>query len=303
MSSWLYNAIHQATYPKHSIIGVLKRQLGGQQPGRSMKIVHASDVTKVDFCPRRWALFDLFEKEAQPQYVATAMDVTYQMGFHAETLVVEEWAGDAVVGNWKCRWCDEQRSMVPKPSGYCKVVPESAIPIRRHWWKHLQMVVEAPEYGIQGGIDALFNIGAPQLTITEVKTMNPTEFEAIVAPLPEHRLRTNLYMWILANSKHPFKDKINVQEARVLYISRGYGKLNAEWNEILPFKEFVVKRNDLDLNEFLKRAKALKVFRDQGLMPSGICATALDKIAKSCSVCAPCFSGKYSAGKYPPKVE
>jgi hypothetical protein len=35
----------------------------------------------------------------------------------------------------------------------------------------------------------------------------------------------------------------------VLYISRGYGKLNAEWNEILPFKEFVVKRNDLDRND------------------------------------------------------
>jgi hypothetical protein len=294
--SWLRNAIHQTTRPKQSIIGVLKRQLGGPQPGRSMKIVHASDVTKIDFCPRRWALFDLFEKEAQPQYVATAMDVTYQMGFHAETLVVEEWAGDAVVGNWRCRHCGIQRSMVPKPDGWCNED-------QKHWWKHIQMVVSAPEYGIQGGIDALFNIGIPQLVVTEVKTMNPTEFDAIVAPLPEHRLRTSLYMWILANSKHPYKEKINVQEARVLYISRGYGKLNAEWNEILPFKEFTVKRNDLDLNEFLKRAKALKVFRDQGLMPGGICNTALDKIAKNCSVNAQCFSGKYPSGKYPPKVE
>jgi hypothetical protein len=294
--SWLHNAIHQTLRPKQSIIGVLKRQLGGPQPGRSMKIVHASDVTKIDFCPRRWALFDLFEKEAQTQYVATAMDVTYQMGQHAETLVVEEWAGEAVIGNWMCRYCNDQRSMVPKPGGCCKDG-------RKHWWRHIQMVVEAPEYGIQGGVDALFNVDAPQLVVTEVKTMNPTEFEGILAPLPEHRLRTNLYMWILANSKHPHKEKINTHEARVLYISRGYGKLNAEWNEILPFKEFTVKRNDLDLNEFLKRAKALKVFREQGLMPGGICATALDKIAKNCSVCPACFSGKYPAGANPPKVE
>ena len=53
---------------------------------------------------------------------------------------------------------------------------------------------QAEEYGIQGGIDALFNIGAPQLVITEIKTLNPTDFDTIMAPLPEHRLRTNLYM-------------------------------------------------------------------------------------------------------------
>ena len=82
----------------------------------------------------------------------------------------------------------------------------------------------------------------------------------ILVPFPEHRLRTNLYLWILEQSKHPHKEKICTSEARVLYMSRGYGKLNAEWNEILPFKEFVVKRNDADLAEFLKRAAALKLF-------------------------------------------
>ena len=64
-----------------------------------------------------------------------------------------------------------------------------------------------------------------------------------------------------------------------------------EWNEILPFREFIVKRNDADLAEFLKRAKALKTFREGAVMPLGICTTALDKIAKQCSVCQPCFSG------------
>jgi hypothetical protein len=293
MTSWLHNAIHQSNKPKQSVIGVLKRHLGGMHPGRSMKVLHASDVTKPHFCPRRWAFFDIFEKDPPPDPVSAALDVTFQMGLHAEQLVVEEWGGDAVIGNWRCRYCGEQRSMVPKPEGWCS-------DDRRHWWQYLQMTVEAPEYGIQGGIDALFNIGAPQLVITEMKTLNPTEFETILTPLPEHRLRTNLYMRILEQSLHPFKEKINTKEARVLYISRGYGKLNAEWNEILPFKEFTVKRNDGDLQEFLKRATLLKEFRDHGVMPPGICTTALDKIAKACSVCPPCFSGKYPAGK---KVE
>jgi len=134
--------------------------------------------------------------------------------------------------------------------------------------------------------------------ITEIKTMNKNDFDKILTPLPEHRLRTNLYMWILDKSLHPFRDKINTQEARVLYVSRGYGKMNATWNEILPFKEFTVKRNDPDLDEFLKRATSLQVFRGaQQTMPSGICATAVDKIAKQCSVCPQCFSGDYPAGK------
>lgn len=300
-ASWLYNVLHKATRPKQSVIGVLKQQLGGSRPGRSMHVLHASDVTRSAFCPKRWALFDVFEKDPPNDYVATAMDVTYQMGTVAERLLVEEWAGEAAVGNWSCRHCGEQRSMTTKPAGYC---PDSKGFFKpKHWWQYRQLVVEASDYGINGGIDALFNIGAPQLVITEIKTMNPVEFDQILMPLPEHRLRTNLYMWILEHSQHPFREKICTTEGRVLYISRGYGKLNAEWNEILPFKEFVVKRNDADLAEFLKRAKALHTFRQTGVIPAGICATALDKIAKGCSVCQPCFSGKYVAGTLVPPIE
>jgi hypothetical protein len=253
-------------------------------------VLHASDVTQAEFCPRRWAFFDILKKEPSTMVVSAALDVTFQLGFVTEALIVEKWAGDHVVGNWRCRLCNESRSMTINPKGYCKTG-------KKHWWEYLQMRVQSEELGLEGGIDALFNIGAPQLVVTELKIMAPDEFEKIVAPLPEHRLRTNLYMKILAESAHPFKDKINVDEARVLYTSRGYGKMNAQWNEILPFKEFTVKRNDADLQEFLTRSKALKAFRTEGLMPSGICHTALDKVAKKCSVCPQCFSGQYPAGK------
>lgn len=292
-TSWLYNALHKPTHPKQSIIGVLKQQLGGASPGRSMQTLHASDVTKVDFCPRKWAFFDLFEKQPAMDRVSTAMDVTFRMGSVTERLLVEEWGGDAVVGNWRCRWCGESRTMVPHPHGHCATG-------KPHWWQYRQLVVDAAAYGLQGGIDVLFNIGAPQLVVTELKTLNPHEFETMVVPLPEHRLRTNLYLRILEESQHPFREKICLTEARVLYISRGYGKLNKDWNEILPFREFVVKRNDADLAEFLKRAQALQMFRTQGLMPAGICHTALDKYAKNCSVCKACFSGTYPAGQKPP---
>jgi hypothetical protein len=294
--SWLKNAIHQAIKPKHSVIGVLKQQLGGMEPGRSMDVVHASDVTKPEFCPRQWALFDLFDKDPSQDFVPTAMDVTYRLGTETERLLVEDWGGESVIGNWICRHCQVTRSMSPHPEGRCASG-------KHHWWEYCQVIVESKEYGIQGSLDSLFNLGAPQLFIVEVKTLNPKEFEDILVPQPEHRLRTNLYMWIVEHSQHPYRDKINTKEARVLYVSRSYGKMNPDWEEILPFKEFIVKRNDGDLQEFLKRAMGLKTFREQGLMPFGICLTALDKTAKKCSVCQQCFSGQYPAGKYPTAPE
>lgn len=285
---WLKEALQSK--PKQSVIGVLKAHLGGSSAGRSMDTLHASDVTKNDFCPRKWALFDMLGKKAANDYLTTALDVTFRMGSTTERLLVEEWAGDAVVGNWECRFCGDKRSMVPHPTGCCATG-------RKHWWRYVQVVVEDSELKIEGGLDALFNVGAPQLLVTEIKTLTPPEFESMLVPQPEHRLRTNLYLRLVEHSLHAYKDLINTQEGRVLYVSRGHGKMHPEWKEILPFKEFIVKRNDADLAVPMQRAGHLKAFRTGGVMPPGICTTALDKIAKQCSVCQHCFSGKFPANQ------
>jgi hypothetical protein len=71
--------------------------------------------------------------------------------------------------------------------------------------------------------------------------------------------------------------------------------MNAEWGEILPFKEFVVERDDDGIKPYLQRAKGLRIFREEKKMPSGICATATDKYAKKCEHCKACFSGDHPA--------
>src|SRR6185312_15433048 len=134
-----------------------------------------------------------------------------------------------------------------------------------------------------------FDLGVSKYMVTELKTINPDEFEKIVAPLPEHRLRTNLYLKLWADPGSTYTDRINLHEGRVLYVSRAHGKKNLDHNgEILPFKEYEVARNDDDLLPILNNAKQLKAYRDTMAMPSGICATALDKTAKSCSFCIRC---------------
>ena len=177
--SWLKAAMLQVNKPKHSVIAILKKHLGGQQEGRDRDEVHASDITKPDFCPRRWAFLDLQAKKSEPEWLPAAMDVTFQMGLKAEELVLEEWAGDHAIGNWECLRCHDQRTMCSKPKGYCKDT-------KKHVWKYRQLKVEAPEYGVTGSIDALFDVGVPKLLITELKTLNPTDFEKIVVPQPEH---------------------------------------------------------------------------------------------------------------------
>lgn len=292
MLGWLSTTLHAVKKPKNSIIDVLRSHLGGSQPSRGRAHLHASSVTRPDFCPRKWALMDAYAIPDPPEQVQTAMAVTFAMGLAAETLLVEEWAGDRTIGNWRCRHCGEQRSWSRKPDGYCKQ-PVSFGPVKhqKHWWQYVQIVIEA--LGLVGRPDVLFDVGSPELVVTELKTLNPTEFDKIVAPLPEHRMRTNLYLKMLSASNNPYKGKCNLTEGRVLYISRSYGRMNAEWNEILPFREFVVKRHDGDLKEALQKAKALELSRKGLGVPSGICGTAVDVFAKKCPVCIPCFSGKH----------
>jgi hypothetical protein len=288
LKGWLKSAVIETNQPKESIITVLRKKLGGYEEGRKRDVVHASDITKADFCPRQWAFLDLDGKEnGHGQYIPTALRVTFDMGRALEKTLIEDWAGDTVVGNWECRRCLALRSMCVKPKNGCGKSTDCI-------WEYRQVYVESPVTGVIGSLDALFDVGTSKLLLTELKTMNATEFDAIVAPLPEHRIRTNLYLKLVAESNSAYKNLINLHEGRVFYVSRSYGKKHDGYNgEILPFKEFVVLRDDAALKPVLQKATQLKIFREQKLMPSGICATALDKAAKNCSSCKSCFSGSH----------
>lgn len=288
-SGWLKAAAKSLNKPKESVISVLKAEMQGFQHGRPRSVLHASDVTQPDFCPRYEAFLDLEDKQISPgMYVSAALAATFDVGKATERLIVEQWGGDKVIGNWRCRICLTERSMCHKPTDTCID--------HKHDWEYLQWPAVSQEYGISGSVDSLWNLGTPLWMMSELKIMSPTEFEGIIAPLPEHRIRTNLYMKLISDSNSVYKDRVNLHEARVLYTSRAYGKKNdIHGGEILPWKEYVVERNDADLLPVLDKAKQLKVFRETTQMPAGICPTALDKRAKKCDKCTECFSGKWPA--------
>lgn len=290
-TNWLKTAVITANAPKESIIATVLKNLGGAEKGRAREVLHASDVTKPDFCPRREALLDLAgSKWGHHAFLSPAQEITYLMGKTTAKLLLEQWAGSASIGNWRCRRCGDQRTMTSKPLNGCGKVQFGLSADCQ--WEYEEVVIDSPLSGISGSLDAFFEVGAPKLLVTEIKTVNAEDFQEIVVPLPEHRIRTNLYLKLIAESNWVYKDRINLHEAAVFYVSRGHGKKNVDHgNKIIPFKEYKVTRNDEALFPILQKARQLKVFRDTTTMPSGICATAMDHYAKSCSFCKECFSG------------
>jgi hypothetical protein len=296
-TGWLKAAVINAAAPKVSIIHRLKQNLGGFQPARDHSVVHASDVTKPGFCPRQWALIDILGVKKKDEFVSTAMHATYDMGNATASLVVENWLGDYAVGNWKCQTCQSQRTFSSKPKNGCKNQQACN-------WKYVEMRFESQTYGVDGSIDVMVDLASSMVQVTELKIIKVEDFKELKFPQAEHTLRTQMYLKLIADSDSPFKHKINLHEARVLYTSRGYGIKNVEHNDILPWKEFTVARNDDRVSPLLKKAQQIKFFRDarkagESLIPSGLCTLPTDKHAKTCGMCNACFSGQYPAQQPP----
>jgi hypothetical protein len=289
MASWLDNALSKAKTPDKGIIDILLANMGGWEKARDHNTVHASDLTKPDFCPKQLALLKITGKNKKDMYVATALRATFDVGNSISDLVREQWLGKHAHGYWECRSCGTTSTFGIKPAYKCKC--------NTTHWRYVEANFLCQQYDVSGSIDVLVDLHAPKLKVTELKIITPVDFEALAAPLSEHRIRTNLYMKLIEGSDAVLANRINLQEAHVMYVSRAYGKKHAKYNEILPFKEFVVTRDDATLQPLLDKAKEIKVFKKTGVMPCGICATSMDPKAKNCSVAAECFSGQYNAGE------
>lgn len=288
---FLQEAKEKAFGPKQTIIERLVKDLSGYEPARSHETVHASDITKTNFCPRQTALLDITKGKKKDEWISAPLRVTFDVGNVTSDLFREQWASKWCYGDWVCMRCKEQRSFCLKPEATpCNAGFSQNL---RHFWRYKEMSYVSQQYDVSGSLDAVCDLGAPLLFVTELKIMTPVDFEKLAAPLPEHRIRTSLYLKLIADSNSAYKSRLNLERGKVLYISRAYGKMHEKYKEILPFKEFDVVRDDAALKPYLDKAVSVSRWRKQKKIPAGICNTSADKPAKSCSMCAQCFSGKF----------
>jgi len=269
------------------VIEVLVKNMGTYQPERSHTTVHASDVTKSGFCVRQYRLMDVLGISRPDMYVPPALRATWDMGKAVADLICNEWAGDKAIGNWYCRRCEITKYFKPKPQGGCNKMQKCE-------WTYKEMAFIHKEHRISGSVDLLLDVGAARVMLIELKIMKADDWEKLVAPLGEHKARTQLYLQLVAESTNPFKEFVNTDEARVLYISRSHGKMNKDVGHILPFKEFTVQRDDEAVAPYVALGAQVQAHRVNKTIPvHKVCDNVGCQTAKRCPVRAACWSGAH----------
>ena len=260
--------------------------------------IHASDLSREDFCPRFFALRDVTGlPQKSVTYLATVDHLVFAQGRMHATMVID-WAARAGIawGFWSCVQCGYQTGLQPRPTKCHKCQKQTV-------WRYREVVVRSDFSGVSGGLDLLVQLpGRDKLLVVELKSYPKEKFQALKMPLAEHRERTNLYLRLVDECGLPGLETIDTTEARVLYVTKGgWGRKSGEpkawglkdrgWT---PFHEFTVKRDDSATEYLVEKARPYWAWRVDGeSFPKGICPHALSSVAQNCDYASACFSGKF----------
>lgn len=287
-----------------SIKHMIHRKLAGMESPRPHRPLRASSLLKkgYEFCPREHALMDLGKSKVKADFVGTSLRYTFDHGKDAEKRIRNVYLRDTAIGHWKCRVCKH----VDPSFGHCPDPKPCPLCGYKFHWEYLEPEFDHPPTEVQCHIDILVKVPErPKLVLVELKTMAGDEFKKLAAPLSEHKLRTILYLQLIAQSQWEGTQRVDTSEASILYVSKAFGckdeglaAANVRDAPFSPFKEFTIKRDD-SLNErTMAKARVLKVWRDlpktDGL-PGGVCKSIMEPRAKECAACSACFSGNFPA--------
>lgn len=274
----------------------LHRKMAGYEAARDHKIVHASDVTKKDFCPREFALCDATGKKPKGGFIGTSLRATFDLGNALQDMLNQKWAVDWCIGTWECKHCGEQYGFQKRPA--------SCVECKHTHFHYLEENFVSPGCGYSGSIDYLFDPGVGKYKITEVKTMMKDEFKALKMPLAEHLVRTSIYLRLVSECNDWRTKRIDTESASILYICKGFGCADHTVKEkgiadagFSPFKEFTVGRNDSSVDYAVQKAQEVQIYRNSGVLPGRVCPHSLCTRAKSCPVTKECWSTYYVAKK------
>lgn len=268
---------------------LLDERLGGHEQPRSFgKYLHASELTREEeFCPRMVRLMDVLSVRRRPVYVPPELRATYDDGRDKQDRLTNVWLRDVARGVWRCGACGAESAFGRAPDGGRCSFGDHPIACA---WRYREPVAVDRENGIRGGIDLVLDTGEAMLRPVEVKIMTQSQFKTLRAPLWEHRLRTNLYLRLIAASDF-LRTVVSSAEATVIYLCRGYGTQQDD-GEVSPFKEFAVRRDDGETDELVARAQLVRVSREAGTVPDErVCSTSVCSRARQCPVRKQCFSG------------
>jgi hypothetical protein len=289
---------HPVKAPPNTLRWHLHKNMAVTEPGRDLRTLHASDMTKEIFCPRNRMLALISGTKPKSERLGAATVATYAFGRAVETLVVQ-WFADAgmAVGDWQCLACKSMLHMQTKPEKKCHRCGFEA------GHKYIERRFVSAISGVSCGVDLLINTVGPKLRVVEIKSMLKEDFKKLAGPLAEHKLRTNLYMRLVHESADEDRHNIDTETAYVIYVCKGGYESNAEvmtWSfgdwGYTSFKDFEIARDDSQTDALVEGPIAYKAAAASKTLPAGICMSPHDPRAKKCMMSTHCFSGKYPVG-------
>ena len=254
------------------------------------------------FCAREVAIIERENMKPVPEFLATCQVMTFDLGYSLQDKVTQTLAAaDLAWGNWKCRNCGTVHEFRKMPrqcgTGTCLST--------RFDYEEVRALSSFS--GIGSGLDLIVDVGKPKFRFIEVKTMAADKFKALVAPLGEHKLRTNLSLRNIDEWDNKHSDLINTQEADVMYISKsawGCGRAEIkEWDfrdsAFSPFKVFPIARDDSLTEDYVQEARKahLAVVNPEKPLPPRICPTSFCDRAGKCNAVHKCFGSGLNLSK------
>lgn len=264
------------------------------EPARSPHVIHASDLTKEDFCPRYQALMVKHKKKPKPRGTFASNRLVWDQGNGlANTLIQKATRAGIAVGDWKCGHCNRYFYLQKRP----KECPDCEG--RLFFYKEVR--VTSLLSGGSGSLDLLLDLpSADKLRVVEIKTIDKEKFKELVIPHVEHRERTQFYLRCAAESELPGKKRIDTSCALVFYISKGGWGVKSDLPKKVwkikgdrgwtPYKEFTIKRDDKACQHLVDIAMPLHTFlQGDGPLPKGVCPSIICSRAQFCDMADPCF--------------
>ncbi len=297
MSKSLVELVSGVASHKNSLAYHIHKVLTVPEDARSLKRIHASDLTDVDFCPRFQAL--MVKHKIRPKkrgtFAASAM-VWKQGRLLARGLIEDATTAGIAVGNWLCAYCDTMHYLQKKPN--------KCVECGGSLFFYKEVRVKSKKNGGSCGIDLLLKLPGKQLLhVVEIKSMDKEKFKELKLPLAEHRERTQFYLRCIAESDLPGKHKIDTSVATIFYISKGgFGVKDSTPTKVwkikgdrgwMPFKEFTIHRDDEATQPIADRSLPLHNFLEHGgPLPDRICPSIICSRAQWCEVADKCFEKK-----------
>lgn len=289
---------------KPSLRQLLHAEMGGYKPERPLHNIHASDLTYEEkpYCPRLNAICLLDGISPPDRYIDTCLQYTFEMGEQMHEMARCKLLKKYAVGYWRCPHCKHTTNTLglqPESCFSCGTKPFQ--------FEYIEVRFKCQQTGASGAIDCLIKLPTrPKLVILELKSIvhhtdsaSVVDFKTLKAPLAEHELRTNLYMRLVENSENNLKDFIDVNNAMVFYMTKGYGikdpdlEKEAISDKMTPFKEYWIDRNDKATDPYINKAIPMKRFVEHGIIPHKI---QNESHCDKCKLKTVCDSNKYPEG-------